>query len=67
MSWIGREALPVVREYSGGPTGCPGLVGWSGVVGKPSRMSVWLCWICGKGQEIVPDVRQWSGGPREFI
>ena len=33
MSGSGREALPNVWEWSGGPPRCPG------VVGKPSRMS----------------------------
>ena len=33
MSWSGWEALSYVREWSGGPPGCPG------VVKRPSRMS----------------------------
>ena len=33
MSGNFREALPNVRVWSGGPPGCPG------VVGRPSRMS----------------------------
>ena len=33
MSASGREAVPNVRESSGGPTGCPG------VDGRPSRKS----------------------------
>ena len=54
-----REALPDVREGSGGPPRC------SGMVGMPSRMSGSVleafpyassCW---KG---IPDVREWSGG-----
>ena len=34
MSSSGRLALPDVREGSGGPSGCPA------VVGRPSRLSV---------------------------
>ena len=40
----GREVLPNIREYSGGP---PGFLG---VVGRPSQMS-------GSGREALPDVR----------
>ena len=39
------EALPDVRECSGVPPGCPG------VVGRPSRMS-------GSGRETLLDVRE---------
>ena len=39
-----REALPVVRVWSGGPPGYPG------VVGRPSLMS-------GSGLEVQPYVR----------
>ena len=49
MSGNGREALPDVREWSGGPPGCPG------VVGMPSRMSR-------SGWEALPENREWSGG-----
>ena len=45
MSWSGREAFTDIRECSGGPPGCPG------VVGRPSRMS-------GNGLEAVLDVRE---------
>ena len=73
MYGIGREALlgtleviPDVREWSGGPRGCPGVYGeaipdvreWlrgppgcPGVVGKPSRMT-------GSGRETLPNVRE---------
>ena len=65
MSGSGREVLPDIREWSGGPPGCPGLLGSSyrfrydstefpGVVGRPSRMSE-------SGREALPDVREWSG------
>ena len=50
MSRSGREDLPDVREWWGGPPGCPR------VVGKSSRMS----W---RGREASLDVREWSGGP----
>ena len=49
MSGSGLEALPDVREWSGCPPECPG------VVRRPSRMSVCGC-------ETLPDVREWSGG-----
>ena len=45
----GWGALPDVRQLSGGPPGCPG------VVGSPSQMS-------GSGRESLPDVWEWSGG-----
>ena len=54
MSGSGREAIPDVREWSGGPPGCPG------VVGRPSRMS-------GSGQEALPNVRAWSRGHPECL
>ena len=46
----GREAFADVREWSGGPPECPG------VVGRPSRMF-------GSGREAHPDVWEWSGHP----
>ena len=46
------EALPDEWEWSGGPPGCPG------VVGRPSRMS-------GSGREALPDDPKWSGDPPE--
>ena len=49
MSRSGREALPNVREWSGGPPGCPGLVG------RPNWMSV-------SGLEANAEVWEWSGG-----
>ena len=52
MSGGGRESLPDVREWSGGPPVCPGNVG------TPSQMS-------GSGRESFPDVRVWSGGPSD--
>ena len=42
MSWSGWESLPYVREWSGGPPGCLGVVGGPtgclGVVWRHSRM-----------------------------
>ena len=62
MSESGREALPDVREWSGGsgdlrevsagPTGCPGEL-W-----RPSHMY-------GSGREALPDVQKSSRGPSE--
>ena len=55
MSGSGREALPDVREWSGGPLGCPVVVGgpsrMSGMVGRPFRMS-------GCCREYLQDVRE---------
>ena len=50
MSAIGREALPDVWKWSGGPPGCPG------VVKRPSRMS-------GFGRVAFPDIQEWSVVP----
>ena len=47
-----REALPFVREWSGGPPGC------LEVVGKSSQIPV-----C--GWETLPGVREWSRGRLE--
>ena len=58
MSESDREFILDVRERSGGPLGCLGLVGrpsgMSGSVGRPSRMS-------GIGRETQSDFRKWSG------
>ena len=45
-----RKALPDVREWSGGPSGCPGEVG------RPFRMS-------GSGRKPFPDIQEWLGDP----
>ena len=50
MSGSSRDARPNVREWSGGPPEC------SGVIGRPSR-------FFGSGREALPDVQEWSGGP----
>ena len=46
----GQEALPKVREWSGGPPG--GL----GVVGRPFWRSV-------GGRKALREVQEWLGGP----
>ena len=55
MSGNGREVLPDVREWSGGPQVCPGVVGrpyrMTQMVGRLSRMS----W---SGQEALLDIRE---------
>ena len=60
MSMSGREALKDVREWSGGPRGCPG------VIGRPSRLSG-SDWDAlpnvRESSGVVCDVREWSGGP----
>ena len=58
MSGSGWETLMDVRDRSGDPPGCPGVVGvpgCPGVVGRLSRMP-------GSGLVALPDVREWSGG-----
>ena len=61
MSGSGREVLPDVQEWSGGPPGC------LGVVGSPSKMSGSgreAPQMSGSGQESLKDVREWSRGLR---
>ena len=48
MSGSFWESLSFVREWSGGHSGCPE------VLGRPSRMS-------GSGRETIPDFRKLSG------
>ena len=67
ISGSGRVALPDIREWSGDPAKC------LGVVGRPSRMSgirlkslleVWETLSdVRSGRESLPDVREWSLGP----
>ena len=53
----GLEELRDVWDWSGGPPGCPEVVGRpSWVVGSPSRMSR-------SGQEAIQNVRERSRGP----
>ena len=49
MSGIVQEALTVVREWSGGPSRCPRVVG----------SHIQMSW---SGRESNPDVLEWSGG-----
>ena len=53
MEW--SEALPEVRELSGGPPG--GLV----VVGRPSQCSVSGWETLSEGRDALTEVREWSG------
>ena len=60
LSGSGREALPDVQKWSGGPPGCPGVVGWPSQMFESGRMTIpnvreW--------SEALPDVRVWSGVP----
>ena len=60
MSGSGRETLPYVQKWWGGPPEWPGVVGrpsWISRSGRePPRMS-------GSGLDALPDVREWSRGP----
>ena len=60
----GREALPEVREFSGGPPGGPGLVGSGREVLKKL-----LEWSRGRpgGPVVVGMPSQWSGNGREAL
>ena len=57
MSGSGQEALPNVREWSGGPPGCPGVVGMSSQMSGSGQESL------SDVREALPDVRVWSRGP----
>ena len=55
-----QESLLDIRKWSGGPPGCPR------VVGRPTRMSGSgrkTLWMSGSGREALQDVREWSGSP----
>ena len=52
MSGSGREVMPDVRERSGGPLECPG------VVERPT-------WMSGIGRQTNSDVRKWSEDARK--
>ena len=55
------EAILDVRQYSGGPPGCPGAhPGCLGVVGRPFR-------IFGSGRKALPDDQEWSVGPTRCL
>ena len=60
---MGREALPEVRDGTGGLPKAQGHV-WRpsrrfGLVGRPSRSS-------GTGREVIPEVRDWSSANQEI-
>ena len=59
-----QEDLPNVLKWSGGPSGCPG------VVGSVSRMSGsdWKTLpVVREWWAALPDVRKWSGVPLECV
>ena len=57
MSRSGRMAIPNYREWSVGPSGCPGAsTGFPEVIRRPFQMSE-------SGRKTPANVRQWSGGP----
>ena len=72
LSGSGRVALPVVREWSGGPPGCPGVVGWPSRISESGRETLpnarewWEAfpdvqedsWMSRSGQEVFPDVKE---------
>ena len=55
---ISQEALPKVREWSGGPPKGPG------VVGRSSRWSGCGREALSEGPDALPKVREWLGGPQ---
>ena len=64
MSASGREAFPDVREWSGGPPGCPGIVLIPyRMFGRTSWMYKRTARLSGSGREALPKVWEWSGGP----
>ena len=77
MSGSGLEALMDVREWSGGPHGCPGVVGRPSQMSGNSRESLQEVWealqmslsggslfrTSGYCWEALPVVRELSGDP----
>ena len=60
MSGNGREDLGDVWEWSGGPFGCPEVVGRpSGMSGSNREVSG----MSGRGREVLSAVWEWSGVP----
>ena len=57
MSGSGREALPDVQEWLGGPPKC------AGVVVRPSRVVGRPSWMSESGWDAFLVVWEWSGGP----
>ena len=60
MSGSGLEALPDVREWSGGPPECPAVDEMPFQMSGSGREA--LHHVC----EALLDVRKWSGGPPGF-
>ena len=58
MSGSGVEALPNVREWSGGPPECPQLVVRPSLMSESGKEALMES---GCGQEAFPDVWEWSG------
>ena len=67
MSRSGREALPDIQAWLGGPPKCMGVVGWpSRRSGIPSQMYLSggrTFQMSGSGWEAFPDVQKLSGVP----
>ena len=76
MSGSGREAILDVREWSGGPPGCLGVVERTSRMsgscqetlsdcGRPSQMGMVgsPSSMSESGREAFPEFRVWSGGP----
>ena len=72
-SGIGQEALPEVREWTGGPPGGPGVdwmpSRWSGSGWKAlTEVREWSVVVrrssrrSGSGREALTEVQEWSGG-----
>ena len=53
----GREVLPDVREWSGGPPGCLGVVRMPSQMSKSGRVALSVV------QEALLDVTEWLRGP----
>ena len=59
ISESGREVLPDVREWSGGPPRCLGMVRMPSQMSESGRVALLVV------QKALPDVREWSRGPSE--
>ena len=60
MSGSSREAVPKVREWSGVPPGCLGVVGRASRMSESGQESLRMS---GSGREALGDLRERSGGP----
>ena len=69
MSLSGRESIPDVQEWSGGPPGSPGAVGSLSQMSGNGREALPVfrersgivgrpSWMSGSGGEDLPDVRE---------